>query len=137
MDASCVVAALRASTTGEAAGDWARQLLGSGPLVAPHLLPVEVAHVLRRQVATGRLHGPAAAAALGDVADLGIELYPFEPFAPRVWQLRESVSTYDAWYVALAEAHDAPLATLDARLAAAHGPRRQFTLPPGQERRAE
>jgi len=137
VDASCVVAALTASNAAESAGTWARARLGSGPVVAPHLLPVEVTHVLRRQVAAGRLHGPAAAAALEDLADLGIELYPFEPFADRVWQLRETVSAYDAWYVALAEAHDAPLATLDGRLAASPGPRCEFARPPGPGRHAQ
>ena len=130
VDASCVVAALTAPTSGEAAGAWARETLASGPLVAPHLLPVEVAHVLRRQVAAGRLHAPAAAAALEDLAGLGIELYPFEPFTGRVWQLRETVSAYDAWYVALAEVLEAPLATLDSRLAEAPGPRCRFVVAP-------
>lgn len=141
VDASCVVAALAgpagAPRAAEPAGTWARERLASGPVVAPHLMPVEVAHVLRRQVVAGRLHGPAAAAALADLGDLGIELYPFEPFAGRVWQLRETVSAYDAWYVALAEAHGSPLATLDARLAAAPGPRCAFATPPGPGRQPD
>ena len=37
--------------------------------------------------------------------------------AERAWELRENVSFYDALYVALAEALEAPLVTLDARLA--------------------
>jgi predicted nucleic acid-binding protein len=40
----------------------------------------------------------------------------------RAWQLRDSVRGWDAFYVALAEAFDATLITLDARLGRAHGP---------------
>jgi predicted nucleic acid-binding protein len=58
-----------------------------------------------------------------------VELYPFLPFQDRVWQLRESLTAYDAWYVALAEAHDVPLATLDRRLAASPGPHCGFLTP--------
>ncbi len=61
--------------------------------------------------------------------ELGVRLHPFEPFAERVWALRETVSAYDAWYVALAEALDAPLATLDVRLTQAPGPRCSFLVP--------
>ena len=60
---------------------------------------------------------------------LSIECYPFEPFAERVWELRNTLTSYDAWYVAVAEALDLPLATLDARLARAPGPKCKFLLP--------
>jgi predicted nucleic acid-binding protein len=40
---------------------------------------------------------------------------------PRVWQLRDSLTVYDAVYVALAEALDASLVTRDRRLANAAG----------------
>jgi predicted nucleic acid-binding protein len=49
--------------------------------------------------------------------------YPFEPFLARVWDLRDDVTVYDAWYVALAEALGAPLVTADDRLRRADGPR--------------
>lgn len=45
--------------------------------------------------------------------------YPHEPFVWRMWELKENVSAYDAAYVALAEALDAPLVTTDRRLAQA------------------
>lgn len=57
-----------------------------------------------------------------------MELFPYAPFASRVWELREDVTCYDAWYVAIAEALSAPLATLDARLANAPGPRCRFAV---------
>lgn len=40
---------------------------------------------------------------------------------PRIWELRHNVTAYDAAYLALAEAIDAPLVTCDARLAASTG----------------
>ena len=53
-----------------------------------------------------------------DLLDLPITLYPFDPLADRIWTLRQTVNAYDAWYVAL----DAPLTTVDHRLARAPGP---------------
>jgi predicted nucleic acid-binding protein len=47
---------------------------------------------------------------------------------PRIWELRDNVTPYDAAYVALAEALDAPLLTADARFAAAPGPRCEFRV---------
>ena len=44
-----------------------------------------------------------------------------------MWELRENVTAYDGWYVALTESLDAKLATLDIRLAKATGPRCHFT----------
>jgi predicted nucleic acid-binding protein len=59
-----------------------------------------------------------------------VELFPYTPFASRIWDLRENATCYDVRYVAVAEALDAPLATLDGRLAKAPGPRCQFLLAP-------
>jgi predicted nucleic acid-binding protein len=58
---------------------------------------------------------------LGDLADLDIHRYEHEPLLPRIWELRENLTAYDAAYVALAEALGAPLVTFDSRLAAAPG----------------
>jgi predicted nucleic acid-binding protein len=49
--------------------------------------------------------------------------YPFEPFVERVWELRDNLSVYDSWYVALAESLGTTLVTADRRLAHAAGPR--------------
>lgn len=124
--ASAVVAALIDSGPD---GAWADDLLGEQPLVAPHLMPVETASILRRAVAVGEVSADAAALAYGDLLELRIQLYAFEPFASRVWELRESLTAYDAWYVALAEHLDVPLATLDLRLCSAPGPRCEFAVP--------
>jgi predicted nucleic acid-binding protein len=58
-----------------------------------------------------------------------LELFSFEPFAERVWVLRHNVTSYDAWYVALAEVLRLPLATLDERLVKAKGPTCNFLTP--------
>jgi len=126
VDASAVVAAL---VDGGSTGAWAASELGGGPLAAPHLMPVEATNILRRAVLTGDLSADTAALAHDDLVQLRIELFPYEPFAPRVWELRANVTAYDAWYVALAEVLGGPLVTLDLRLARAPGPRCDFRLP--------
>ena len=52
------------------------------------------------------------------------------PHAERVWALRHNLTAYDAWYVAVAEALDCPLATLDRRLSRASGPACEVLTPP-------
>ncbi|HEY6912514.1 MAG TPA: type II toxin-antitoxin system VapC family toxin [Myxococcales bacterium] len=127
VDGSVVVAAL---VDAGREGTWADRLLGSDALAAPHLMPVEVANILRRAVASGELTADTASMAHADLLALRIDLFPYSPFSARVWELRDNVSCSDGWYVALAEAMDAPLATLDARLSRATGPRCRFQLPP-------
>jgi predicted nucleic acid-binding protein len=104
-------------------------MLAAEPLSAPHLMPVETANILRRSVG-GPISADAAALAHMDLLDLRVELFPYAPFASRVWQLRDTVTPHDAWYVALAEFLGATLATLDLRLARASGPRCDFVTPP-------
>jgi len=61
--------------------------------------------------------------------DLALVGFPFQPLADRVWALRPGATACDAASVALAEALDVPMCTLDRRLAAAPGPRCSFRLP--------
>lgn len=126
VDASVVVAGLVDSGHD---GAWAEAVLVSGPLVAPHLLLVEVANVVRRAYLAGQFSEDVASLAHADLLDLSVELLPYGPFAERVWDLRANLTTYDAWYVAIAEALSAPLATLDLRLAESPGPRCEFSTP--------
>jgi len=90
-------------------------------LHAPHLLDVEVAQVIRRYVAAGDVSEERGRAVLADLHDFPLHRYPDGFLLPRVWQLRNNLTAYDAVYVALAEALDAPLLTRDRRLAAAAG----------------
>lgn len=90
-------------------------------LHAPHLIDVEVAQVLRRYAAGGEIDGRRGIAALADLADLPLRRHEHGVLLQRAWALRNNVTAYDAVYVALAEALDAPLVTRDRRLAAATG----------------
>jgi predicted nucleic acid-binding protein len=92
-------------------------------LHAPHLLDLEVAQVLRRLAAAGTITPGRGEEALQDLGDLTVHRYPHSPLMARVWELRGSVTAYDAAYLALAEALDAPLLTCDAKLATARGHR--------------
>jgi predicted nucleic acid-binding protein len=61
--------------------------------------------------------------ALGDHAALLVKRAPHYDMLPRIWELRECVTAYDAAYVTLAEALNAPLLTCDGELARSHGHR--------------
>jgi len=127
IDSSVLVAAL---VDQGPVGEWAEELLVSGPLAAPHLMPVEVANILRRSASAGIISADVASLAHADLLSLRLELFPYSLSAARVWELRSTVTAYDAWYVALAETLEARLATLDAGLSRAGGPRCEFVLPP-------
>ena len=90
-------------------------------LHAPHLLDVEVAQVIRRYAANGQIDADRGRAALAVLADFPILRHPHLFMLPRIWDLRNNMTAYDATYVALAEALDAPLLTRDRRLAGAAG----------------
>ncbi len=125
-DASVVTAAL---VDGDPDGEWATAALSDHVLAAPHLMPIEAANILRRAALEGDSTADAASMAHGDLLDLRVELWPYAPLAARGWELKEEVTMYDGAHVALAELLDAPLATLDRRLADAPGPRCRFTSP--------
>jgi predicted nucleic acid-binding protein len=89
---------------------------------------VEVAQVLRRYALSGDVGAERCRAALDDLAALPLNRYPHDFLMSRVWELRTNMSAYDAVYVALAEALDAPLFTRDRRLAKAPGHRARVEL---------
>jgi predicted nucleic acid-binding protein len=126
VDSSVVVAAL--VDTGDN-GAWAEKILEQDDLYAPELLRVEAANVLRRLERGKEITEQEANAAFEDLMELDVELHAFEPFSERVWELRHNVTSYDGWYVSLAEALNLPLATLDGRLAKAEGPKCRFLTP--------
>ncbi len=87
----------------------------------PHLLDVEVAHVIRKYGAPGGIDAKRGRVAPDDLGGLRMQHYPHDFLRPRVWSLRNNVSAYDAVYIALAGALDAVLLTRDHRVAGAGG----------------
>lgn len=126
VDASVLVAA--AVDTGDD-GRWASSLIKQAHLSAPSFVRVEATNIMRRLETFGAIEPSVATAAQADLVDLPIDLFPFEAVAPRVWQLRHNLTIYDAFYVAVAEVLEAPLATLDRKLSRAPGPRCPMLLP--------
>jgi predicted nucleic acid-binding protein len=127
IDASVLVAALIDIGSD---GVWAEDVLSSGPAYAPELARVEAMNVLRRLERTKQISTPEANAAYEDLMQFEMETFPLDLFADRIWELRHNVTSYDAWYVAVAEALKLPLATLDRRLATVSGLACQFLMPP-------
>ena len=126
VDASVLVAALIDSG---ANGEWAESLIAENALMAPELVMVETTNILRRLELAGEIASLEATLAQRDLLLLDIQLFPFNPFAERIWALRKNMTSYDAWYVALTEALECPLATLDEKLASASGPGCTFITP--------
>lgn len=120
VDASVIATAL---ADDGADGDQARQRIRNERLAAPHVVDLEVTSAWRRLAAAGHLDGRRADLALADLQVLRIERVPHAPLLARCWELRANLTIYDAAYVALAEALDAPLLTADSRLANAPGTR--------------
>lgn len=89
----------------------------AGDLGAPHLLDVEVLSALRGLELGHRIAATVAEQARLDYFAFTITRYDLEPLAERIWALRHQLTTYDASYLALAEALSVPLFTCDAKLA--------------------
>lgn len=126
VDASFLVAAT--SDEGDD-GRWAEKVIAEHVLLAPHLAMVEATNILRRLELAKQLSPIEAELAQLDLMRLDVRLFPFAPFSERVWELRDNLTSYDAWYVALAESLALPFATLDRRLARASGPSCVFLVP--------
>jgi len=91
-------------------------------LSAPQILKAEAVSALRGLLLRGVISEPAARRAVDRVRRIDTASHPIEPLLSRVWELRDNLTVYDGWYVALAERLDVPLYTTDGRLAAAPGP---------------
>jgi predicted nucleic acid-binding protein len=96
---------------------------------APHLLDVEVVSVMRALTLARKLPLPAAEQAHRDYFALTIARYELQGLADRVWELRQNYTTYDACYLAVAEALDAPLYTCDRKLASDGHSAEVFIIP--------
>jgi predicted nucleic acid-binding protein len=119
VDASCLYEVVADSAQAEEV----RALLAADPdQAAPHLIDAEVLGVIRRDHLLGHLDQTAAHQAIEDLRDWPGERYSHRHLLARAWELWASIRTWDALYVALAEALDAPLLTLDRRLARVVGP---------------
>lgn len=113
LDSSAVVEWLLGLPQADAVGE---RIISADSLHAPALLDVEVAQVVRRYTAAGEIDAQAGERALGSLSELDVNRYTHELLLPLIWQLRHNVTAYDAAFLALSAALDAPLLTLDARL---------------------
>jgi predicted nucleic acid-binding protein len=127
IDASVLVAA---TVDSGPAGTWAEEVLSGAPLFGPELILVETTNTIRRLERAKRISTLEANSAHDDHMQLDIELLPFRPFSERIWELRHELSSYDAWYIAVAEALGLPLATLDRTLTKSKRPSCKFLLGP-------
>lgn len=127
IDSSVLVAALVDSGQD---GSWAESAIAQGQLAAPEMVMAEATNILRRMEQSDQVSGLEATASFRDLLRLDVELYPFAPLAERIWELRANVTSYDAWYVALAEALHNPLFTLDRKLSRASGIHCEVIVPP-------
>lgn len=127
IDASVFVDALvGAGAHGELAREEVRSQL---TLQVPAIFGAESTSALRGLVLRGDLSAIRAVGALEQVRRVRTLQYPFEPFAKRVWELRDNLTVHDAWYVALAEWLGTELVTGDERLTNATGPRCRVRRP--------
>jgi predicted nucleic acid-binding protein len=119
LDASAAVDWLLQTTAGQRIEN--RIYAQNETLHTPHLLDLEVAQVLRRLVRQGVVSIRRADEAVRDLLDLRMTRYAHGVLLPRIWQLRDNFSAYDAAYIVLAEKLRAALVTRDRRLASASG----------------
>jgi predicted nucleic acid-binding protein len=127
VDASVVADAL---VVAGRAGEAARRTLGGlDVLQAPQILVAEVVSAFRSMVRRGELEEARARSGLELLRSLDALTYPLDPFLGRIWELRDRVTVYDAWYIALAEHLETDLVTADRSLSRVGGLRCAVRLP--------
>jgi predicted nucleic acid-binding protein len=109
----------------------AQQLLEDEQIQVPTIADVEVASALRRRVHLGSITAADGWRLLDGYRWMAVTRHNVFALFDRIWELRDSLNTYDAAYVALAEAIECPLVTADARLSRAPGLCCAVTVVPG------
>jgi predicted nucleic acid-binding protein len=114
LDASVAVTALTEPDSPAA------ELLSSDDAVfqVPSIFDAEVLGALRGLVRGGKFDRAAAADLVTDLIVLPVDRWHMSPLLPRMWELRENLTPYDAAYVALAEVTGTVLVTADERITA-------------------
>lgn len=119
LDASAAVDYL---IDGGEGGDWVRRTIeDEADVAAPHLIDLEVLSSLRKREARKEVTRRRAIEAISDFRDLAVARYPVTDLIERIWELRLTLTPYDAAYVTLSEALGVALITTDERLARSHG----------------
>ena len=116
LDSSAVVEWLLGLPLADAVG---ARILAADSLHAPALMDLEVAQVMWRYTAAGEIAADTGERALNVLRDLDVNRYTHESLLTTIWKLRHNLTAYDAAFVALAGVLDAPLITLDRRIAGA------------------
>lgn len=118
LDASVVVELL---TNGAMADTIRNELVGRDEsFLVPHLIDIEVVSALRRLAGRQRIDAHRSAEFLAGLAALPAERYAHTPLVGRMWELRHNFTSYDAAYIALAEATGSTLFTCDEKLQTGH-----------------
>jgi predicted nucleic acid-binding protein len=119
VDASAVLEVLLRTRAGDRV---MRRIWRPGERIhAPHLLDLEVLHVLRCLCTVGSLSLQRGSEALDDFLGFRVTRHSHQPLLSRIWELRHNFTAYDAAYIALAEALNVSVVTCDRALASSPG----------------
>jgi predicted nucleic acid-binding protein len=102
-------------------GDHVRQRIRDQLLFVPSLIDLEVLSMVKGWTRAGLLDQRRAREAVADFLTMRLRRMPHIGLLPRIWDLRDKLSVYDAAYVALAEAIGIPLLTADRGIARTPG----------------
>ena len=91
-------------------------LLADEELHAPALLDFEVASALRGHALGGKLDPVRLEEAVDDFIAFRIERHPMTSLLGHILDLRDNFTAYDAAYLVLAQALEAPIVSADAKL---------------------
>jgi predicted nucleic acid-binding protein len=112
VDASAMVDVL----VGEPVSGELLRIVTDNELHAPTLLDFEVASALRGHYLGKRLTAERVDVAVDDFAAMRVQRHTMSALLKPILALRDSFTAYDASYVVLAQALEAPLVTADAKL---------------------